>query len=85
MVRTQIQLPAEQHRRLQRWAQRRGISFSEAVRRCITDKLSREESSPAEEDLPRAALAVCGKYSDPSGETHVAERHDEHLDEAFRR
>ena len=30
----------------------------------------------------QAALAVCGKYRDPRGETSVALNHDRHLDEA---
>ena len=32
----------------------------------------------------QAALAVCGKYRDPRGETGVARNHDRHLDEAYK-
>jgi len=85
MVRTQIQLTEEQYRRLQRWARRLGISLSEAVRRCVADRLTVEEGVPSRADRVRAALAVCGKYADPEGPSRVAADHDRHLAEAYRR
>ncbi len=85
MVRTQVQLSAEQHRQLRRWAGRLGISMSEAVRRCVAERLARDEGAPSREDLRRAALAVCGRYRDPSGSSRVAVEHDRHLAEAYRR
>ncbi|PWU24694.1 MAG: CopG family transcriptional regulator [Candidatus Rokuibacteriota bacterium] len=85
MVRTQIQLPVEQHRRLQRWARRLGISMSEAVRRCIAEHLAHDERAPSPEERRRAALAVCGRYRDPSGSARTAVEHDRHLAEAYRR
>ncbi len=85
MVRTQIQLTQDQHRRVKRWARQLGISFSEAVRRCVAERLDREKSAPSYEARVRAALAVCGKYSDPQGPSRVAQDHDRHLDEAYRR
>jgi len=85
MVRTQIQLTEEQHRGLRRWASRLGVSLSEAVRRCVADRLRAEERAPSRQDRVRAALAVCGKYADPEGEAHVAAEHDRHLAEAYRR
>lgn len=85
MVRTQIQLPEDQYRRLRGLARRLGVSLSEAVRRCVADRLAREGASPSREELVRAALAVCGRYRDPAGGSHVAAAHDRHLAEAFRR
>lgn len=84
MVRTQIQLTAEQHRRLKRWAQQRGISLAEAIRRCVTEHLD-EAGSETRVDRVRKALAVAGKYADPSGATDVAREHDAHLADAYRR
>jgi metal-responsive CopG/Arc/MetJ family transcriptional regulator len=84
MVRTQIQLPEEQYRRLRKWSRRLGISLSEAVRRCIADHLAHEEAAPSREDRIRGALAVCGKYTDPEGASIVAQEHDRHLAEAYR-
>ena len=84
MVRTQIQLPEDQHRRLRRWARELGISLSEAVRRCVADRLASEDAMPAREARVRAALHVCGKYRDPKGTSRVALEHDAHLAEAYR-
>ena len=85
MVRTQIQLPDEQYRRLRGWARRRGVSLSEAVRRCVADRLALEDAAPSREERIRAALAVCGKYKDPKAPSRVAIEHDRHLAEAYRR
>ena len=85
MLRTQIQLPEDQHRRLCRWARQRGISLAEAVRRCVTEQLAQEGSSPTREERVQAALAVCGRYADRSGSSRVAVEHDRHLADAYRR
>lgn len=85
MVRTQIQLTEDQHGRLQRWARQLGVSLSEAVRRCVAERLKMEERSATREERVRAALAVCGKYSDPEGHSRVAMDHDRHLASAYRR
>jgi hypothetical protein len=84
MVRTQVQLTEEQHRRLRRWARQLGVSLSEAVRRCVAERLAREEASPSREERVRAALAVAGKYRDPEGRRRVAEEHDRYLAKAYR-
>lgn len=84
MVRTQIQLPEDQYRRLRHWARRLGVSLSEAVRRCVADRLAMEEAVPSPEERVRSALAVCGKYADPEGRSRVAADHDRHLAEAYR-
>jgi len=83
MVRTQIQLSEEMHRRLKRWANRLGISMAEAVRRCVADRLAEEKLELGREELVREALAVVGKYTDPGGATRVAHEHDAYLAEAY--
>lgn len=85
MVRTQIQLPEDQYRRLRRWARRLGVSLSEAVRRCVSDRLAVEEVAPSREERIREALAICGKYADPAGPSRVAREHDRHLAKAYGR
>ena len=83
MVRTQVQLTEEQHKRLKRWAQARGISLAEAVRRCVAERLASEAPEGGRADRVREALAVVGKYADPAGPSRVARDHDEHLEDAF--
>lgn len=84
MIRTQIQLPPEQHKALKRWANRLGISLAEAIRRCVSDRLSREEGEGGvRADRVREALAVVGKYRDRAGKSRVARDHDDHLADAY--
>lgn len=84
MIRTQIQFTEEQHRALKRWARERDISLSEAVRRCVADRLSREGTAAARRaDRVREAQAIVGKYTDPSGPSTVARDHDDHLADAY--
>ena len=83
MIRTQIQLTEEQHQRLKRWAHHRGISLSEAVRRCVDDRLSTDPPEQTRADRVREAAVVFGKYADPDGPSRVAKDHDEHLNDAF--
>lgn len=83
MVRTQVQLTEQQHRKLRRWARQRGISLAEAVRRCVAERLDTEAAAPSREDRVRAARAVLGKYRDAGGSTDVAEEHDRYLAEAY--
>lgn len=85
MVRSQIQLTEEQHRQLKRWARKLGISMAEAIRRCVAERLAAEETAPTRAALLREALAVAGAYTDPSGASDVARRHDERLADAYRR
>lgn len=91
MVRTQVQLPEEQHRALREWAARLGISLSEAVRRCIAERVPQEEKAPtragktpSRTELIRNALSVVGKFRDREGRSDVARNHDRYLDEAYR-
>ncbi len=83
MVRMQIQLSEDQRRRLRQWARKLDISLSEAVRRCVAERLADEAAAPPPGERLRAALAVCGKYAD-RGSPRVAREHDRHLAEAFR-
>ena len=85
MLRTQIQLPEDQHRRLRRWARQHGISLAEAVRRSVTEQLAQEGSSPTREERVQAALAVCGRYAYRSGPSRAAIEHDRHLADAYGR
>lgn len=84
MVRTQIQLTESQHRAVKRWASRLGISLAEAIRRCVADRLSRDETLAGRTDRVREARAVIGKYADPAGRSRVAQDHDDHLADAYR-
>lgn len=84
MVRTQIQLTEDQHRRLRRWAAERHMSMAEAIRRLVTDRLAAEGAGPTRAALVREAMAVAGAYRDPAGVTGVAKHHDAHLARAFR-
>jgi metal-responsive CopG/Arc/MetJ family transcriptional regulator len=83
MVRTQIQIPADQHQRLKDLAHQRGISLSELIRRILAEKL---EDDALALDAParlQAVLAVCGPHRDPAGITDVGHQHDTHLSDAF--
>jgi hypothetical protein len=84
MVRTQIQLTLDQHRRLKKWAQQRGISLSEAIRRFVADRLEAEQAVPTREALVREAMSAIGAYRDPTGATDVAREHDQYLTDAYR-
>ena len=81
MVRVQAQLTEEQHRGLRPWARQVGVSLSEAVRRCVAERLARDEAGPSREERVRAALAVAGSR-DPEGRLRVAEKHDRYPAEA---
>ena len=85
MVRTQIQLTKEQHRKLKDWAGELGISLAEAVRRCVAEHLASREAASDHQARIRAALAVVGKYADEEGASRVAKDHDDVLVEAYRR
>jgi hypothetical protein len=81
MVRRQIQLTEEQYRQLKRWASSLGISFAEAIRRCVAERLSAEERVSNRKALIQDALKVLGAYEDPEGPSNVAVDHDRHLSE----
>jgi hypothetical protein len=81
MIRTQIQLTKEQHRRLRRIARERGVSLAELVRRCIDRAIGEEATDRA--SLYARAWQVVGSFHDREGATDVSERHDDYLEDAF--
>lgn len=84
MVRTQIQLTPAQHRLLKRRAKDLGVSLAEVIRRCVDERLARDDSV-SRERLVAEALAVCGKHADPAGPSRVAAEHDAVLAAAYRK
>lgn len=72
LVRTQIQLRPEQHRRLREEAFRRGVSMSALVRELVDERLDNRPPVGHE-----AAWAFVG--AGHGGESDVSERHDEYL------
>jgi hypothetical protein len=85
MIRTQIQLTEEQHRSLKRWARDRGISLSEAVRRCVDQQMAAEASGNRRSDRVREAMSVVGKFSDPEGSSSIGRDHDTVLADVYGR
>lgn len=83
MMRTQIQLEEEQHRRLRALAHRRGTSMAALIRECLDEILEREAAAPTYEQRVSALLGVAGRYADTAGEDRVAEEHDRFLLEAL--
>jgi plasmid stability protein len=80
MVRTQIQLPEEQHRWLKAEAYRRGVSVAAVVRELVAEKLPDTESQ--RRGRAQAAWeAFIGCFSDPA--TDVSENHDRYLAEIY--
>ena len=81
MVRTQIQLTADQARRLRAQARDRGLSLAEVIRRYVEQGLSAE--APNRAALYDRAARVVGRFSDGRGARDVSRQHDRYLDEAF--
>ena len=82
MLRAQVQLTEEQHRRLRAVARREGVSVAEVVRRSV-DRLLHEEAPDRHQLYARAAVLV-GRFRDAHAATDLAARHDDYLDEAYR-
>ena len=72
LVRTQIQLRPEQHRRLREEAFRRGVSMSALLRELLDERL--DNSPPVDHE---AAWAFVGAGRDTAND--VSERHDDYL------
>ncbi len=85
MMRTQIQLSEEQHRRLKSIAHRRGMSLAAVIRRWVDEKLEECGDGGDRDEKVRAALAACGRHEDPEGMDDVAANHDHHLADALAR
>lgn len=81
MLKTQIMVSEEQLRRLRELARARGVSVAQLVREALDDALARHGVRDAGE-LRRKAAAAAGRFR--SGRRDGAERHDDHLAEAFR-
>lgn len=80
-TRTMVYLDVAQHRRLKARARAEGISLAEMVRRCVSAHL---EESPDRAPVPRSVyerLVALGS----SGQSDVAEHHDQHLADALAR
>lgn len=79
MIRTQIQLPEGQHRRLKAIAQQQGISLAELIRRLVDHGL---RGGPADRAaLYARAAALVGAFR--AKEDDLSSRHDDHLEDAF--
>jgi hypothetical protein len=81
MVRTQIQLSEEQHRRLKAEAYRRGVSIAAVVREALAEKLGSTQAQPAPGQAESAWLALIGCGHDTA--TDVSENHDKYLAEIY--
>jgi hypothetical protein len=82
MIRTQIQLHPSQDRALRRLAGREGISFAEAVRRCIDKVMSEEGDVDLQAAYSRAA-SIIGAFSDKDAADDLSVNHDAYLDGAY--
>jgi hypothetical protein len=75
MIRTQISLTEEQHRRLKRVARERGVSLAEVVREAV------DQVVPDQDEERRRAwerlMSLAGAFD--SGVPDIAERHDDYL------
>lgn len=79
MIRTQIQLTAQQLRRLRSKARLEGVSLAEVIRRCIDRSLEAEVGDRTR--LYTQASRLVGQFKDRRRATDLAEDHDRYLDE----
>ena len=61
-------------------SQRRGPEDETEAQESLDVAQGKVAVAPVREERIRAALAVCGKYRDPHGETRVAQEHDRYLE-----
>lgn len=80
MVRTQIQLTAEQAKALKKLAASRHLSIAELIRQGVDVILRSNVIIDAEEKRKRA-IAIAGRFR--SGRRDVSKEHDKYLSEAF--
>jgi hypothetical protein len=80
MVRTRVQLTANQIRALKQLSSASGRSIADLVRQGV-DHLLALQSAVTREDRVQRAMRMAGKFR--SGKTHVSTRHDESLVEAY--
>ena len=79
MIRTQIQITAEQARALKHLAAREGKSVAELIRISV-DAMLRSGGIKDQNDLRHKAIAAAGKLNGPE---NLATNHDEFLAEAL--
>jgi hypothetical protein len=82
MIRTQIQLTANQIRDIKKMAISRQASVSELIRRAVDDLIKSNTRADTEE-IKKRALDIVGKYH--SGKKDISKKHDVYLAEAFRK
>lgn len=80
MIRTQIQLTAEQATAVRELARREGRSMADLVREGLDARL-RVRGLVDREELKRRALAVVGRFR--SGVTDLGSAHDRYVSESF--
>lgn len=80
MIRMQVQFTEAQVRVLKQRAARERVSVSVLVRRAV-DGLTVPEGTVADQAARQRAITAAGRFA--SGQTDVAERHDDYLADAF--
>lgn len=81
MVRTQIQLPEQQLKRIKELARTRGISMAELIRQGMEYYLDLQGPLDPTERVERAIQAA-GRFG--SGQSDVSQEHDRYLEKAYR-
>lgn len=79
MIRTQIQLNADQYERLKALAARQSKSFAQLVREGVDHVLAAEQKETAWDRF----VAAAGSCRARDGATDVSARHDAYLSDAF--
>ena len=82
MVRTQVQLTAEQARKVKKIAASRGVSMAEVIRDALEGAI-RSDASAVSEEKRKRALEIVGKFR--SGKRDVSRKHDLYLAEAWKK
>jgi len=80
LIRTQVQLTAEQMDSLRRMAAASGKSMAELIRQGVDHLLAGNISTTPSDRIARA-IAATGRFS--SGSTDVSRNHDRYLSDAF--
>ncbi|HET6618012.1 MAG TPA: CopG family transcriptional regulator [Gemmatimonadota bacterium] len=79
LIRAQVQLESEQHRRLKALAADRGVSVAQLVREGVQAILSEDRAATPWDDV----FEIVGKYGRGEPPEKVGREHDRFLDEAF--
>jgi hypothetical protein len=81
MIRTQVQLTAEQLEALKKLATASGRSLADLMREGV-DLLLAKDSPRSEQEQRRRALHAAGRFRSGGGD--ISSRHDKYLEEAYR-